>query len=60
MEAAFHVLIGLLISVIGLLLTVYAFMKDQKKEDSESLKSANIQLKILGIGLFFGGLIYAF
>jgi len=60
METTYRIILGILISLIGLLLTIYAFINKPKKEESESSKSANIQLKIFGIGLFIGGLIYAF
>ena len=33
---------------------------EPSKEQSESSKSSKIQMKILGIGLFIGGLFYAF
>jgi len=60
METVFQIILGLLIALVGVLLTIYAFTNEPKKDDSQSSKSANIQIKILGISLFIGGIIYAF
>jgi len=59
-EGTFNLIIGLLLSLIGIILTIYAFQNEPRKDQSESTRSANIQMKILGIGLFIVGLIWAF
>ena len=59
-DETYQLILGILISSIGAILTIYAFLNLPKKEDNESLKSANIQLKILGVVLLIGGLVYAF
>lgn len=59
-EDTFNLILGLLISVIGILLTIYAFSNQPDKDENEFGKSANIQLKIMGIGCFICGLIWAF
>lgn len=59
-EEEFNLTIGLLIAILGILITVYAFRNEPEKDDNESLKSASIQLKIFGIGCFICELIWAF
>lgn len=60
MDLNFELILGILFSIAGLILIVYAFKNEPSKEQSESSKSSKIQMKILGIGLFIGGLFYAF
>lgn len=61
MEGSFDIILGILISLIGLLLIIYgARNKPAKSSYSESTKSTHIQALILGIALLIGGLLYAF
>ncbi len=59
-EETFKLIIGLLLAASGLLIILYGWKNNQQKEISESTKSANSQLIILGIGLIIGGLFFAF
>lgn len=60
MNIAVDTILGILFSIGGLLIIFLAFKDEPSNEKSESTKSSNIQIKILGIGIFIGGLIYAF
>lgn len=60
MNIAVDTILGILFSIGGLLIIFLAFKDGPSNEKSESTKSSNIQIKILGIGIFIGGLIYAF
>lgn len=60
MKFDFDLILGILISMGGLLLLIICFKNEPNKVQSESSKSATIQMKILGLGLLIGGLIYAF
>lgn len=60
MKLDFDFILGIIISMVGLLLLILSFRNEPSKAKSESSKSAIIQIKILGLGLFIGGLIYAF
>jgi predicted acyltransferase len=53
-------ILGLLFSLCGIVLIILAAKNRPVNNQSESSKSANIQLAILGIGLLIGGLLYAF
>ncbi|GAB2621142.1 hypothetical protein [Belliella aquatica] len=60
MKLDFDFILGIIISMGGLLLLILSFRNEPSKAKSESSKAASIQIKILGLGLFIGGLIYAF
>lgn len=53
-------IIGLLVSLLGLIMVIYLFINPSEKDDNESLKSANFQFMVLGIALIIIGLIIAF
>lgn len=59
-EEGYDLFIGLLVSLMGILITLYAFQNKPEKESNVFIKSLNIQLKIFGIGCFICGLILAF
>lgn len=59
MDTYFHMILGVLISVAGFFLIIYVFMNTPDKTDNKFSKAANVQFKILGLGLFIGGLFYA-
>lgn len=60
MKLDFDFILGIIISIGGLLLLILSFRNEPSKSKSESSKSVSIQIKIFGLGLFIGELIYAF
>ncbi len=51
--------IGFLVSILGVIIVILLFTIKPKKEDNQSLKSANFQFKIIGFALFIISLMTA-
>ena len=50
--------IAILVSILGLIIVIWAFSNEPKESSSISTKGSHVQLVIFGIGLVVLGLIY--